>query len=68
MLLNIVCENQMYVGDGYCDDENNNLKCNYDGGDCCLDQVLTDYCTICTCYENVTTRAPTTGKHIFSDS
>ena len=37
------------VGDGYCYDETNNLECNYDGGDCCLDIVLTDYCQICQC-------------------
>ena len=23
------------VGDGICNDETNNLECNYDGGDCC---------------------------------
>ena len=23
------------VGDGFCNDENNNADCNYDGGDCC---------------------------------
>jgi C1A family cysteine protease len=24
-----------YIGDGYCDPGNNNLRCGYDGGDCC---------------------------------
>ena len=24
-----------YIGDGYCDDDNNNEACQYDGGDCC---------------------------------
>jgi hypothetical protein len=23
------------IGDGWCDDENNNAQCSYDGGDCC---------------------------------
>eukprot|EP00903_Cladosiphon_okamuranus_P014618 g13556.t1 len=23
------------IGDGYCNEENNNAECNYDGGDCC---------------------------------
>ena len=24
-----------WVGDDYCDDENNNAECKFDGGDCC---------------------------------
>ncbi|CAN0254086.1 unnamed protein product, partial [Hapterophycus canaliculatus] len=23
------------IGDGHCDDQNNNAECRYDGGDCC---------------------------------
>ena len=38
------------VGDGYCNDESNNLECNYDGRDCCGDCVNTDYCTECICH------------------
>ena len=41
----------MYLGDGYCDDSNNYADCSYDLGDCCLDNVMTDYCTICECIE-----------------
>ena len=26
-----------YVGDNFCDDENNFEACDYDGGDCCLE-------------------------------
>eukprot|EP01083_Nonionella_stella_P155311 501610_1 len=26
---------QSYIGDGYCDSDNNNAGCNWDGGDCC---------------------------------
>ena len=26
---------ESYIGDGYCDDDNNNEACQYDGGDCC---------------------------------
>ena len=26
--------NQGWIGDGYCDDINNNVGCNFDGGDC----------------------------------
>ena len=40
-----------YIGDGYCDDINNNLDCTYDGGDCCGSNVNTDYCNVCQCLE-----------------
>ena len=36
------------VANGFCNDETNNLECNYDGGDCC-GCVLTDYCSDCQC-------------------
>ena len=39
------------VADGYCDDDTNNLACNYDGGDCCGFEVLEDYCDDCDCLE-----------------
>ena len=43
---------QGYIGDGFCDDINNNLDCTYDGGDCCLDDyVYEDYCDECLCFE-----------------
>ena len=35
-----------------CDDMNNNMDCNYDGGDCCGLNVIADYCTDCLCLEN----------------
>ena len=44
-----------YVGDGFCDDENNNHECNFDGGDCCGPNVDTIYCIECQCFENFTT-------------
>ena len=37
------------VGDGYCNDESNNLICDFDGGDCCLLNVITDHCSQCDC-------------------
>ena len=37
------------VGDKECDDVTNNEECNYDGGDCCMDNVNTDHCTECIC-------------------
>ena len=51
-----------YIGDSYCDDNNNNLECNYDGGDCCGPNVNTDYCTECLCLDDVTTLTPTTSS------
>ena len=38
------------VNDGYCNDENNNAICNYDGGDCCLSKLNTDHCSACVCF------------------
>ena len=45
------CADQASVGDGYCDDGNNNQECNFDGGDCCGSDVDTTYCTECQCLE-----------------
>ena len=39
----------IFIGDGLCDDENNNIQCFYDGGDCCFN-VIHDFCTNCSCY------------------
>ena len=43
--------NQGWIGDAYCDDINNNVNCNFDGGDCCGSIVNTQYCTECLCLE-----------------
>ena len=43
--------NQGWIGDGLCDDINNNLACTYDGGDCCGSNDNTDYCNECLCLE-----------------
>ena len=40
-----------YIGDGYCEDMINNEECDWDGGDCCGNNVVTDYCTVCECLE-----------------
>ena len=29
------CVTPSFKGDNFCDDENNNAGCEYDGGDCC---------------------------------
>ena len=43
------CETEAWKGDSYCDDGNNNKGCDYDGGDCCGDNVKTNYCSACEC-------------------
>ena len=46
-----------FLADGFCDDENNNVECYFDGGDCCFD-VETYFCDDCHCYygkDHVTT-------------
>jgi len=45
------CGNQNWKGDNYCDDENNNSGCEWDGGDCCGDNVNTQYCKECACLD-----------------
>ena len=35
-----------YIRFGYCDDENNNTGCHFDGGDCCGVNINTQYCNI----------------------
>ena len=45
-----------WVGDGICDDITNIFECDYDGGDCCMSDIIlevnTDLCTECLCYSN----------------
>ena len=39
-----------WVGDGFCDDINNNEACGYDDGDCCgLSSVKKNFCVKCIC-------------------
>ena len=45
------CVGTHVIGDGYCDDFTNSEVCNYDGGDCCGEDILTDYCNECQCLE-----------------
>ena len=39
-----------YVGDSFCDDENNNAGCDYDGGDCC-GNINDTYYNVCQCLD-----------------
>merc|ERR1712062_910596 len=45
------CGSPHWKGDNYCDDENNNAGCEWDGGDCCGDDVKTQYCSACECLD-----------------
>lgn len=45
------CPYPAYIGDGYCDDVTNIAACDFDGGDCCLDEILVDYCQVCQCLD-----------------
>ena len=50
------CDIPSWSGDGFCDDDTNIIECNYDGGDCCLPEVITEYCSECKCHlDNGTT-------------
>ncbi len=37
------------IGDGICEDDINTEICAYDGGDCCLEEKITDLCHDCIC-------------------
>ena len=37
------------IGNGFCNDEANNVGCNFDNGDCCGTCVNVDYCSLCEC-------------------
>lgn len=45
------CMRPKWRGDGSCDDINNHPKCEFDGGDCCGENVDTSYCQKCTCLQ-----------------
>ena len=55
------CGKPHWKGDKICDDENNNAGCDFDGGDCCGDDVETHYCKKCECLEEKE-KAPDAGK------
>ena len=47
------CGSPQFVNDNLCDDENNNSRCNFDGGDCCNNQYpgWDSFCNVCACLE-----------------
>merc|ERR1719418_176866 len=58
------CGSPQWATDKWCDDENNNADCNWDGGACCNNDFggWDTYCSACECLEpsTTTTAAPTT--------
>ena len=44
------CGLDLFVGDGFCDEESNNENCSFDGGDCCTDKLQIT-CKLCPCKE-----------------
>jgi len=69
------CGSPSYKDDQYCDDENNNCGCEWDGGDCCGINVNTKYCSACECLDpnadpandSSTNLAPTSTTIISTD-
>ena len=49
------------MGNGACEDHNNNCGCEWDGGDCCGENVVTTYCSVCECLDP-NASPPTTGR------
>ena len=47
------CHSPSWVGDNFCDDETNTVKCNYDGGDCCGANSDHSFCTYCVCFADI---------------
>ena len=59
-----------FVGDSFCNDETNTYACIYDGGDCCLMNLITDYCSECICYKQESCAAgfhPLVGDNFCND-
>ena len=62
------CPKPYWKGDTWCDDVNNIASCDWDGGDCCGENVKIheNYCTVCACldpgYTTTTTTTTTTSK------
>jgi hypothetical protein len=50
-----------WIDDGVCDDETNTESCQFDGGDCCLDNGAMTSCTICICHETGIQATPVPG-------
>ena len=38
------------IGNGFCNDITNVRSCDFDGGDCCGQNISTEFCENCTCH------------------
>merc|ERR1712159_70434 len=59
------CGAESFQGDGYCDDNNNNCACKYDGGDCCGKSGKSaqfSYCQACACKDPKRQATPLAGQ------
>ena len=63
-----VCQKNSWIGDSFCDDITNNEECEWDGGDCCGDNVNTDYCTLCLCLDTIHSTSTTTTTTLSSSA
>ena len=63
-----VCQKNSWIGDSFCDDITNNEECEWDGGDCCGDNVNTDYCTLCLCLDTIHSTSTTTTTTLISSA
>ena len=57
------CSNTEEIGDGVCNDENNNYICNFDAGDCCDPNAVLLFCYDCTCVWERTTYPVLTTRY-----
>ena len=48
------CSQPWLIGNGKCNDETNNLSCDFDGGDCCIECTVKTDCTDCICKQDNT--------------
>ena len=39
-------------GDGFCDDDMNNIECDFDGQDCCKENIIDYFCSKCECIKS----------------
>ena len=57
------CAKTKEIGDGVCNDENNNYICNFDAGDCCDPNAVLLFCYDCTCVWERTTYPVLTTRY-----
>ena len=55
-----------WIGDSFCDDGCNTKNFDYDGGDCCLEDIKTNVCEECICYGETIPAAQCKVSNIYS--